>query len=95
MNWSAPVEWGLLLVVRQTEKNKLSEEFGGVIASFGQKRLNEAFGRAHELITEGPLQWITQNQPLRKGLLLEVLDVLRPSIEVSNEHYIEKWQKKR
>ena len=76
-------------MVRQTE------EFGGVIASFGQKRLNEAFNRAHEFITEGPLQWLQVNQPVRKGVLLEILDVLRPNINTEYEHSIEKWKKSR
>jgi len=81
-------------VLNMYKQQKNQEEFG-VIASFGRKRLNEAIGRAHEFIGEGPLQWITKNQPVRKGLLLEVLDVLRPSVEVSNEHFIETWKKKR
>jgi len=74
---------------------KNQEEFGGVIASFGRKRLNEAIARAHEFVVQGPLQWITENQPVRKAVLLEGLEFLRPAIEVSHEHEIEKWRKTR
>jgi hypothetical protein len=81
-------------VVKETEKNKLSEEFGGVVAAFGRKRLNEALDRAHEFV-QGPLVWIQVNQPVRKGVLLEVLDGLRPSVEVEHEHEIQKWKKRR
>jgi len=76
------------------KQTKNQEEFG-VIASFGRKRLNEAITRAREFVSQGPLQWTMSNQPVRKGVLLEVLDVLRPSVEVRNEHFIESWTKTR
>lgn len=79
-------------MVRETEKNK--QQVGGVIVNFGRNRFGEAQVKAHEFL-EGPLQWITENQPVRKAVLLEFLEVLRPTIEVSHEHTIEQWKKKR
>ena len=93
-----PRKWGSFRVVKvlnMYKQPKNQEEIGGVIASFGQKRLNEAIARAHEFIIEGPVRWIRTNQPVRKAVLLESLEILRPAIEVGNEHYIETWQKER
>ena len=76
---------------KKTEK-KSAEQVGGVIVDFARNRFGEAQVKAHEFLAS-PLRWITENQPVRKGLLLEALDLLRPSVEVSHEHAIQKWKR--
>jgi len=77
--------------IREKQHEK---EFGGVIANFGRERFEEANARAREFV-QGPLQWLEANQPIRKALLLEGLDLIRPGIEVSHEHRIQSWKKRR
>ena len=76
--------------IREKQPEK---ELGGVIANFGRERFEEAKARAREFV-QAPLQWIQTNQPVRKGVLLEVLDLFpRPLIEVEHEHGITGWKK--
>jgi len=77
--------------IREKQHEK---EFGGVISNFGRDRFSEAIARATEFV-QAPLQWIQTNQPVRKGVLLEALDLLRPGVEVEHEHKIQKWRKPR
>jgi len=79
---------------KKTEKQS-DEQVGGVIVDFARNRFGEAQARAREFVAQGPFQWITENQPVRKAVLLETLEFLRPGIEVSHEHTIEEWKKTR
>jgi hypothetical protein len=76
--------------IREKQPEK---ELGGVIANFGRERFEEAKARAREFV-QAPLQWIQTNQPVRKGVLLEALDLLRPGVEVGHEHAIQKWKRR-
>jgi len=49
----------------------------GVIAEFAKERIEEA-RRELEKITEGPIKFLQSEQPLRKIILLEFLDYVRP-----------------
>jgi hypothetical protein len=73
---------------RETHKNQL----GGVIANFGRDRFSEAQARFREFI-KSPISWMQENEPIRKAILLEGLDIFRPGVEVSHEHEIQKWKK--
>jgi hypothetical protein len=75
---------------RNQEKHE--RQLGGVIANFAGTRFEEAKSRAHEFV-QGPLQWLQVNQPIRKAVLLEGLDIFRPGVEVSHEHEIQKWKR--
>jgi len=76
--------------IREKQPGK---ELGGVVASFGRSRFEQAIVRTHEFL-QAPLQWIQTNQPVRKGLLLEALDLLRPGVEVEHEHKIQSWKRR-
>lgn len=78
-----------------TKHEEKQKDIGGVLAFFAQLRFKEATTRAKEFVAQGPVQWVQVNQPVRKGLLLELLDVLRPGVEVAHEHEIQKWKKTR
>jgi len=65
---------------------------GGVILSFAQARKTEARSRLREFI-KSPINWLQENEPIRKAVILEGLDRFRPGIEVSHEHEIQKWKK--
>jgi len=77
--------------IREKQPEK---EFGGVMANFARDRFEEAKARAREFV-KSPLQWLQTNQPVRKAVLLEGLDLLRPGVDVEYEHKIEKWKKRR
>jgi len=63
------------------------------VANFARNRFAEATAKAGDFL-QSPLQWIQTNQPVRKGVLLEVLDLFpRPLIEVEHEHGITGWKK--
>jgi len=79
---------------KNQERQQPSEQVGGVIVDFAGDRFKEAKARAREFV-QGPLQWLETNQPIRKALLLEGLEFLRPGIEVEHEHEIQKWKKRR
>jgi len=68
-----------------------SKQFDGVIFNFIQDRRNEAEARFREFV-KSPLAWVKENQPVRKAVLLESLELLRPGIDVEYEHKIEKWK---
>lgn len=77
--------------IREKQPEK---ELGGVMANFARNRFAEAKLKAGDFL-QAPLQWIQTNQPLRKAVLLEGLDLLRPGVEVEHEHKIGKWKKRR
>jgi hypothetical protein len=79
---------------KNQERQQPSEQVGGVIVGFAGDRFEEAKARAREFV-RSPLQWIQSNQPVRKAVLLEGLELLRPGIDVAHEHKIEKWKKPR
>jgi hypothetical protein len=79
---------------KNQEKHE-KQELGGVVLHFAGERFEEARVKASEFVQQGPFRWITENQPVRKAVLLEGLEFLRPAIEVSHEHEIEKWRKTR
>jgi hypothetical protein len=80
--------------IREKKSNRPREqEVGGVILSFAQSRKLEASGRFREFI-KNPIGWLQENEPLRKAVLLEALDLFpRPWVEVSHEHGIQGWKK--
>ena len=81
--------------IREKKSGRTSEQeqFGGVIFSFAQDRKNEAQARFREFI-KAPVSWLQENEPLRKAVLLEALDLFpRPWVEVSHEHGIQGWKK--
>lgn len=68
-------------------------QVGGVIANFAQTRKTEAQMRLREFL-KSPISWLQENEPLRKAVLLEALDLFpRPWVEVSHEHGIQGWKK--
>jgi len=78
----------------KNQEKQPEKELGGVIIDFARERFEEAKARAHEVV-QSPLQWFQTNQPIRKALLLEGLDILRPGVEVEHEHKIQSWKKPR
>jgi len=81
---------------KKTEKKSIQREqdqVGGVILNFAQTRKTEAQMRLREFI-KSPIGWLQENEPLRKAVLLEALDLFpRPWVEVSHEHGIQSWKK--
>jgi len=49
----------------------------GVIAEFAKERIEEV-RRELKKIAEGPIKFLQSEQPLRKAILLEFLDYVRP-----------------
>ena len=79
---------------KNQERQQPSEQVGGVIIDFARARSDEVQTRFREFI-KGPVGWIRSNQPIRKAVLLEGLDLLRPGVEVEHEHKIQSWKKRR
>jgi hypothetical protein len=79
---------------KNQEKQQPSEQVGGVILNFAQTRKTEAQARLLEFI-RSPINWMRQNEPIRKAILLETLEFLRPNISTEYEHKIETWRKPR
>ena len=69
------------------------DQVGGVILNFAQTRKTEARTRLREFV-KAPVSWLQENEPIRKAILLELLDLFpRPWVEVSHEHGIQGWKK--
>ena len=80
---------------REKQKSipRAQAQVGGVIANFAQTRRAEAQMRLREFV-KSPISWLQENEPLRKAVLLEALDLFpRPWVEVSHEHGIQSWKK--
>jgi len=63
----------------------------GVIIDYAQGRLEEIAGKIKE-IRANPLGFIQNEQTLRKVVLLEWLDYIRPLVGTKWEHKIAKWK---
>lgn len=63
----------------------------GIITDFAQSRLGEIAAKIKRIRAD-PLGYIQNEQPLRKAVLLEYLDYLRPVLGTEWEHRIEKWK---
>lgn len=75
-------------------KPEQAQEVGGVVLSFARTRRSEARARLREFI-KAPISWLQENEPIRKAILLEFLDLFpRPLIEVSHEHEVQKWSRR-
>lgn len=60
--------------------------------SFAQARKTEAAARLQAFI-RSPFAWMQENQLLRKAVLLNFTDYLRPGIDAEYEHKIENWKR--
>jgi len=63
----------------------------GILLDFSKIRANEAKSELQEF-TKGPVKYFRTNQPLRKALLLEFLELLRPEKNAQYEHKIVDWK---
>jgi hypothetical protein len=66
---------------------------GGVITEYAKMRIEDAKKEA-ESFFKGPFQYIMDKQILRKAVLLEWLDNVRPVIGTKYEHWVEEIKKR-
>lgn len=64
----------------------------GIIMSFAKGRIEEVKGEIEKL-RHNPLSYILEKQPIRKIILLEYLDYVRPVVGTKWEHTVEQWRK--
>lgn len=65
----------------------------GVILDFAKMRIEDA-RREAEIFAKNPVDYILSKQVLRKALLLEWLDNVRPVVGTKYEHWIEELKRR-
>jgi hypothetical protein len=64
----------------------------GILLDFGKTRVNEAQGQLEEFM-KGPIKYLQTNQPVRKAVLLECLELLRPEKDAQYQQTIANWKR--
>ena len=65
----------------------------GIILDYARERLDEATREASEFL-RAPLKYIQEKQPIRKALLLEWGDNIRPIVGTKWEHKLAEYRGK-
>jgi hypothetical protein len=65
----------------------------GIILDYARERIDEATREASEFL-RAPLKYIQEKQPIRRAVLLDWSDIIRPNIGTKWEHKLAEYRGK-